>query len=66
MTKTEFSNIIRFCVLMENNAGILDKAPRYVIEKWYTKDSAALDPFNTRKVTSYLDRWKTSIDGLED
>ncbi len=30
----EIKNIIAFCILMENDGGILEKSPGYVIEKY--------------------------------
>ena len=66
MKKQEFINLISFCILMENNAGILSKAPRYVLEKWETKHPALLDEFNLRKLKSYEDRWNMHIIDIED
>jgi len=32
--KTNIENIVAFCILMENNDGILGKHPSYIIEKF--------------------------------
>jgi len=63
--KNKFKNIIAFCVLMENNNGILDKSPDYVLEKFkrYIENSEedkykwGLDNNNRLKVTNYINKW---------
>ena len=66
MTKTEFINLISFCILMENNEGIVGKHPSYVLEKWRSKHPGLLDNDNTEKLNHYRSRWGESMGGLED
>jgi len=61
----KIKNIIAFCILMENNDGILGKSPDYVLEKFERyvesneKDEYAwgLDNNNRLKVTKYINKW---------
>ena len=51
-----------FCILMENNDGILGKAPSYLMEKLdactLDYDSVhLLDAGNLTKYNAYCDRW---------
>jgi len=57
MKREEFINLISFCILMENGGGILDKAPRYVEEKFSTREPGLLDSFNTAKLEKYKKLW---------
>lgn len=65
MTRTEFINLISFCILMENNEGIVGKHPRYVLEKWETKHPALLDSDNTEKLKRYMDEWHVVVDRMD-
>ena len=62
----QFKNLIAFLVLMENNEGVLDKSPDYVIEKYerflhngYTDETEiwGLDSSNTEKFKEYFKKW---------
>ena len=64
MTENKFKNLIAFCVLMENNEGILKKSPDYVIEKFNRYIGQDLDEFNwgldvnnKRKLEAYMFAW---------
>lgn len=48
--KIEIENIVAFCILMENNDGILGKAPSYIIEKY-----CGLIEGNTEYPENFLD-----------
>jgi len=57
--------IVAFCVLMENNDGIVGKAPLYIREKFnsckhrYSEDEllALLDSRNQAKYREYMKTW---------
>ena len=54
--------LIVFSILMENNGGILDKAPSYILEKikacsGNNHPEWLLDPINKRKYEKYMKRW---------
>ena len=66
MTKTEFINLISFCILMENNVGILGKAPRYVREKWANRGFVSLDNTNKAKLEQYKRKWAASIERVDE
>lgn len=66
MTKTEFINLISFCILMENGKGILAKAPSLVLEKWRNKHPRLLDSPNTFKLERYEALWSSHIDSFKD
>lgn len=63
--KKEILNIIAFCLLMENNDGILGKSSDYVLEKFrrYIKDNDefawmnGLDQTNYQKLKEYAKKW---------
>jgi len=71
MNQNQFKNLIAFCILMENNEGILEKSPEYVLEK-YNKalqygftdgvEFWGLDATNLGKLGRYLLKWKESLD----
>lgn len=58
-------NIVAFCILMENNGGILEKSPGYILEKaqryLLSSDPEAfkwgLDPLNAVKLSDWITRW---------
>lgn len=59
----EFEGIIVFAILMENNNGILGKAPSYITEKYKLCDimahpEALLDTNNLNKFEKYKKIWK--------
>lgn len=66
MKRSDFINLISFCILMENNDGIVGKAPMYVLEKWETKNPLLLDSFNMKKLTDYIEKWEISIPKAEE
>lgn len=73
MTKNEFTNLIAFCVLMENGEGIKDKAPDYILEKFRryvgNPDSAwmqGLDSNNRKKLLDYILLWSKHLKFDED
>lgn len=54
---------VTFAILMENNDGILGKAPSYVLEKFElcrlsTEPETLLDSQNTAKYKKYLKIWR--------
>jgi len=54
---------VAFAILMEQNGGILDKAPIYVLEKLEVLENsnspeALLDSFNRNIFESYFEKWK--------
>jgi len=61
----KIKNIIAFCILMENNDGILGKSPDYVLEKFkrYIEGNEedgyewGLDMNNKLKLTEYINKW---------
>lgn len=64
---------ITFAILMQNNKGILSKAPRYVREKFRLCDRAddefvhgILDPENQSLFTDYLERWEKHFDASKE
>lgn len=64
MTEKQLKNLIVFCILMENNDGILGKSPDYIIEKFErfvgkNDDSFkwGLDSNNQEKFNKYLKKW---------
>jgi hypothetical protein len=65
MNQNQFKNLIAFCVLMENNEGILEKSPEYVKEKFemfsnevFTDGKEVWGRENMGKVGRYLLKWK--------
>jgi len=65
MNKSEFINLISFCILMENGEGIIGKAPYYVLEKWSSRCPGLLDDYNQDKLKRYLALWEVSIQQME-
>ena len=54
---------VAFAILMEQNGGILNKAPIYVLEKLEALENnnspeALLDSFNRNIFESYFEKWK--------
>jgi hypothetical protein len=66
MTKEEFTDLICFCILMENGRGIIDRAPSYVIEKYRNRNMGEwlLDDFNKLKLAQYLDLWGGAVETM--
>ena len=59
--------LVVFSILMENNDGILGKAPSYIQEKYefcmrMSNPTQLLDDKNTAKFNSYMERWFTAGD----
>ncbi len=56
LNKSEILKLVEFCILMQNNDGIIGKATSYIIEKWETSrgDGLLLDSRNK----SIFDSWK--------
>jgi hypothetical protein len=57
-------NIVAFCILMENNGGILTKHPGYVLEKFERYCGSdemewmwGLDAVNFKKLKKWLKTW---------
>ena len=64
LTENRLKNIAAFCVLMENDGGIIGKAPSYIAEKFgryclSDKEEApwGLDSSNARKFEEWKERW---------
>lgn len=62
----KLKNIVAFCVLMENNEGILGKSPDYILEKFNrfcnekTENGEwqwGLDISNRNKLTTWVEKW---------
>ena len=60
----EIKNLIAFCILMENDKGILNKSQEYVMEKFerliiqeMENPEAILDPLNKRKLEEWIAKW---------
>lgn len=58
-------NIVAFCILMENDEGIINKSPDYIMEKYNRYCGAmgdehkwGLDGGNTSKLERYKEIWK--------
>jgi len=65
MNRSEFINLISFCILMENGEGIMGKSPHYVLEKWSSRCPELLDDYNQDKLKRYVTLWVTSIQQME-
>lgn len=57
-------NIVAFCVLMENNRGIVGKSPEYITEKFvrYVLDQEetkgeGIDNINLKKFNLWIEKW---------
>ena len=57
MDNDDFRNLIAFCILMEGNGGIVEKAPNYVTEKFARRDLSMLDDANLAKYFQYVNKW---------
>lgn len=64
---SSIKQLVAFCVLMENNGGIADKAPSYIMEKYNRCSNTSegnlpnlLDSNNTRKYEQWLELWDKS------
>lgn len=54
---------IAFCVLMENNGGIMNKSPNYVLEKlawieYNNEPEGIMDAVNQSKFLAWFKKWK--------
>lgn len=66
MENKYLKNIVAFCILMENNDGILGKSPDYIMEKFEryclsvdtNTHKWGLDFINTRKLETWIERWE--------
>ena len=56
MNKKELLKIVEFCILMQNNEGILGKAPSYINEKYNTVDGTGV--LLDSKNQSIFNNWK--------
>ena len=61
-TETYIDGLVTFCILMENNRGILGKAPSYLYEKYemsmnMQNPSRLLDTENKAKFDKYIKTW---------
>jgi len=69
----KIKNIVAFCLLMENNGGILNKSPQYIQEKFnrYILSSDenewlyGLDAINRQKLEEYIYKWLMSREELQ-
>ena len=61
MSKEQLKNLVAFCILMENDKGIITKSPDYIREKYerYMGGFAisALDSLNMQKYKDYIKMW---------
>lgn len=66
MSEVEDSKLLRklvvFSILMENNEGILEKSPSYILEKFYTamglkEPEQLLDFSNRDKLEEWYRKW---------
>lgn len=71
--RTKLLNIVAFLCLMENNGGVLNKSPDYILEKYKRYCEGAgeeykwgLDQNNLVKLFSWAKRWRIMIGGDED
>lgn len=68
----QLANIVAFCILSENNNGVLDKSPDYLFEKFnrycYTLSDDeflyGLDANNRQKLQTWLTKWAGSSEEL--
>lgn len=63
MNKKELRAAVVFAILMENNNGIVDKSPGYILEKLdstksYAEPEALLDNPNLSKFKKWVSTWK--------
>jgi hypothetical protein len=63
----ELKQIVAFCILMENNKGILGKSPDYIMEKYNTcrfllDPTTILDKENKAKFEKWHKRWEENND----
>jgi len=54
--------LVVFCIIMENNGGIIEKAPKYIYEKFIQAISVPypenmLDFTNLKKYKAWLEKW---------
>lgn len=59
---SEIDKAVVFAILMENNRGIIDKSPTYVLEKWdlvknMSSPENILDVENLSKFKYWYNRW---------
>ncbi len=63
-TGIEIRGLVVFSILMENNQGILAKAPSYLLEKYELvilsgeNPERLLDEENLKKFEGYMERWR--------
>lgn len=62
---SDVEKAVVFAILMENNEGILGKAPNYVLEKWEAVQRLEhpenlLDALNGAKLIEWRKRWHVS------
>ena len=63
-TEFELLNIVSFAILMENGEGIMDKSPKYILEKFqrYCQSQDieymwGLDWENQSKLKEWIEKW---------
>jgi len=54
--------LVAFCILMQGNGGILNKAPRYLLEKYNSiinnnEPEGLLDIYNLIIFKEYMEKW---------
>ena len=59
-TMIDIKSLVAFCILMENDNGILDKAPIYILEKFSTcmAGGRPLDSDNMIKYKKWMELWE--------
>jgi len=63
MNNEKLESIVIFCILMENNSGIMGKAPSYIDEKFESAlvmgrgAPALLDSSNMAKFKKWKEKW---------
>lgn len=65
MDKAQLLNMVAFCVLMQNQEGIIGKSPDYILEKFDRYCMHAdpleykwgLDASNQNKLSTWANRW---------
>ena len=64
MNLREFLSLLAFCILMQNNEGILGKSPQYIREKFAARDPGLLDYSNQALLAQYTAKWGTQIQSM--
>lgn len=59
----EILSIVEFCILMQNDEGIMGKAPSYIMEKFFSTqgDGVLLDGSNYAIFTAWREKWMKEV-----